>query len=93
MLSQRQDFFYVEPCKKVFSDQTFPYENNILWTHNILSEDWNFFNAGGLEDSCLGKLLFTSLLGVSFRKAGEPEKCGQDLKSQFFCIHRICDLI
>ena len=39
----------------------------------------------GQENSCLLHYLpITSLLGVSFRKAGRPENCGQDEKTIFY---------
>ena len=51
----------------------------------------DFLKAGGLENSCLqnqlGNLPITGILGVSFRKAGGPEKCGQDLEKADFDVY------
>ena len=54
--------------------------------HKIFSRVFTFLKAGGLENSGLLHALvqktphLSAILGVGFRKAGEPEKYGLELK-------------
>ena len=58
---------------------------------------WHFFKSievGKFLFTALGRqagnLLITDLFGVSFGKAGGPEKCGQHLKMIFFPFYKKC---
>ena len=93
MSSWRWDYFYVKPCKKVFSDRNLsPCMSTKFCEHiNFLvkSQDCTFFKSRKTAKFHFilisrGKLPLTCILGISFRKASAPEKCGQDLKSTLF---------
>ena len=69
------------PVKQCLLIESFHNENNILRTHNFFCQYGNFLKQEGLKTPVWQKSSnFTSLLGISFRKSGGPEKYGPDLK-------------
>ena len=69
------------PVKQFLLIESFHNENNILRTHNIFGNTELFLKQEGSKTPVWQKSSnFTSLLGISFRKSGGPEKYGPDLK-------------
>ena len=81
MLSQRRDFFMSNPLKNCPLIKNLSLQEHITFLVKtaflLKQEGWK---TPVYYTSPVSNFPITSLLGVSFRKAGGPEKCGQDLK-------------
>ena len=86
MLSRRKDFFFMSnTLKNGFTIKNLSLQEHITFLVKtaflLKQEGWK---TPVYYTSPVSNFPITSLLGVSFRKAGGQEKCGLDLKKIFF---------